>query len=220
MQITYTTFLSSEQAEDCRMTLRKAGIDSDIEGGNSLHDEAAVNVQTGGVVTKHYAVKIEESDLDAANIALRNAAEGWVDELPKDYYLYDFTDEELFNILKFSDLWSSTDYVLAQHILAQHGKPVSEVALKQLREDRIAQLTQPTPSYWFVNALFFALPFLLPLLGGGLTTFRGWYLVHNSNSTALTGEYLVFDENSRKWGSFLFWWGMIGTVLFFGLKFF
>jgi hypothetical protein len=212
MQITYTTFLSSDEAEDCRITLRKAGIASEIEEGNSLHDEAAVSVQTGGVSTKHYALKIDDSDLDVVNAALREAAEAWVDSLPEDYYLYDFTDEELFHILKCPDLWSSNDYVLAQHILAKHGKSVSEVALKQLREERVAQLTQPISSSLLVNILCLALPCIF-IIGGGLTMLRGWYLMNNSNSTALTGEYLIFDEESRKWGKRLFWWGIIGTLV-------
>jgi hypothetical protein len=221
MQITYTTFLSIEQAEDCQTTLSKAGIVSEIEGGNSLHNEAAVNMQTGGVAFKHYAVKIDDSELEVANAALREAAKMWVGELSEDYYLYSFTDEELFNILKFSDLWSSSDYVLAQHILAKHGKLVSEVALKQLRADRIAQLTQPTPSYLLVNILFLLLPIAF-IVGGGLTILRGWYLMNNANSTALTGEYLIFDEESRKWGKFLFWWGIalgVSHLVFQGLDF-
>jgi hypothetical protein len=66
-----------------------------------------------------------------------------VDSVEPDYYLFDFTSEELMEIILKPDEWGDFDYQLAQKILEDRGRPVNPGHLKEFKNKRLQQLREP-----------------------------------------------------------------------------
>lgn len=61
-------------------------------------------------------------------------------EIPEDYYLYNYSDAELKDILFKRDEWNEFDYEAAKKILQERVENVSEHELQRLHEARLASL--------------------------------------------------------------------------------
>jgi len=66
-----------------------------------------------------------------------------INEISKEHYLYDFTNEELFDILFKKDEWSELDFQLSIKILNERGEKVDKKLLKKLEEERLNSLKEP-----------------------------------------------------------------------------
>ena len=58
-------------------------------------NSSGLDAQFGGTVNLEYVIKIRPADFDRVNDLLREASETQLEEIPEDYYLFSFTDEEL-----------------------------------------------------------------------------------------------------------------------------
>lgn len=90
-----------------------------------------------------YEIQLYRGDFEKAEKLLEERAAEWIEELPKDYYLFSFTDEELYEVIQKKDKWNEIDYVLAHKLLAERGNPVTEVLEQQLRKQRLDELAEP-----------------------------------------------------------------------------
>lgn len=86
-------------------------------------------------------------------------AENLINEIDKDYYLFEFTNEELYEILLKSDEWSAFDYTLTQKILSERGKPVDSGLLHSLKKERLKELAKPEDNQhsWIIGGYLFAI---------------------------------------------------------------
>jgi len=66
-----------------------------------------------------------------------------INEVEKDYYLLSFSDEELIDVIAKSDEWNKFDVELAQKILKEKGKEVTEQQITQIKQQRIEELSKP-----------------------------------------------------------------------------
>src|SRR5688572_12712891 len=66
---------------------------------------------------KEYRVKVNKDDFERANTILLQAASEQINNVEKDYYLFQFTDEELIDVVLKSDEWGKLDYLLALKLL-------------------------------------------------------------------------------------------------------
>lgn len=126
----------------------------------------------GGELTRVFEVKILQSDFNRANNILENQAEASISHVDKDHYLFEFTNEELFDILLKPDEWNEFDYKLATKILNDRGENVSEELINSIKNQRIKGLEKPEVSQktWIYAGYLFS------LLGGILGVFIGWHI--------------------------------------------
>ncbi len=80
-------------------------------------------------ISTEYEVKVASDDFNKVNELLISNDKTDLSVIDEDYYLYQFTNDELIDILVKSEEWSSTDYVLAQQILAKRGVNISQADL-------------------------------------------------------------------------------------------
>ena len=192
-----------EQASELKEILDKEGIESVL--GDNI---PPVDVTFSGSTLQHeFEVRIKPSDFGKAEYLLEKQAENLIDQVDKDYYLFDFTDEELYEILLKSDEWNEFDYTLAQKILSQRGKPIDKALLNSLKNERIKQLAKPEEKQrsWIVAGYIFA------LLGGILGIIIGYFL-WNAKKTLPNGEKVYsYSETDRKHGKYIF---IISVIIF------
>ncbi|MFY8036838.1 MAG: hypothetical protein ACOVMQ_06705, partial [Cyclobacteriaceae bacterium] len=129
-------------------------------------------------------------------------------DIEKDYYLYSFTDEELFDLISKQDEWSEMDFYLAKKILTERGKDVSESTIQLLKQQRLTTLSKPdeTPKAWIYGGYFFA------FLGGFLGILIG-YSFWISKKIVPNGTKVPMYSNEVRLHGFRIM--IIGIIMFF-----
>lgn len=199
MQEEYSIFKkypTLEQATELKELLDKEGIDAVL--GDNI---PPVDVTFSGSTVQHeFEVRIKPSDFGKAEDLLEQQAENLIDQVDKDYYLFDFTDEELYEILLKSDEWNEFDYTLAQKILSQRGKSIDKALLNSLKKERLKQLAQPEESQraWIILGYVFA------FLGGLLGIVIGYFLWTAKKTLPNGAKVYSYSEKDRRQGKYIF----------------
>jgi len=205
----FRKFPSLEQATELKTLLNNNGIET-VLGDN----EPPVDVTfSGNTLQNEIEVRIKQTDFKKAELLLEKDAEDLIENIDKDYYLFDFTDKELYEILLKSDEWNAFDYTLAQKILIQRGKSIDKDLLNSLKEERLKQLAKPEGNQkpWIIAGYFFM------LLGGFLGLIIGYFL-WTSKKTLPNGQKVYsYAESDRKHGKYIFFISLIiapASILF------
>jgi hypothetical protein len=90
-----------------------------------------------------FVVKINSDNFERVFEILDYVATKEIFEIDKSHYLFNFSDEELFDLLAKTDEWSAFDYQLAQKILDEREKQVDKEFLNSLKKARIDTLAKP-----------------------------------------------------------------------------
>ena len=136
---TFRTFKDAPAAEDLAQWLTDRGIKA-VVVDTSVHFDPSFAYS---ILSKEWAVRIAAGDFTRAGEMLHHFYEQRLDGIPRDYYLFSFTDQELEEILRKPDEWGDLDYALAQHILQQRGRYVTDQELRELRDKRYETLSKP-----------------------------------------------------------------------------
>ena len=160
-------------------------------------------------LSMEYAVKISSDDFEMVNKIVAEEESANVDEVEKDYYLFDFSDEELMEIIATADEWSAFDFVLARKILGGRGVTLNDEAIAKAKNERIESLKKPAGSQntWIILGYLFA------FLGGVLGLFIGWHL-STAKKTLPDGERVYeYSEQDKKQGKRIFYISIVMTVI-------
>jgi hypothetical protein len=201
--LTYKKFNEKERADVLTQVLSDNGIEfeltADRESLDSLYGDKLFKEQ--------FFVKLKKSDFKKADSLLLEEISKDLDNVDKDHYLYNFTDEELFDILSKPDEWNDFDYQLSQRILKDRGKLINADIIDLLKRQRINELAKPEEGQrnWIFAGYIFA------LLGGLLGIFIGWHL-STFKKTLPNGErvYAHTDDDRRQGRRIL----VIGVIMF------
>ncbi len=170
---------------------------------------------SGSTLLNEYEIQIKQEDFKKAEEILQENAGDILEQVEKDYYLFDFADEELYEILLKSDEWSAFDYTLAQRILEDRGKTIDKSLLNSLKNQRLEDLAKPEGNQksWIIGGYIFA------ILGGLLGLIIG-YSIWTSKKTLPNGEKVFsYSEEDRNQGKYIFYIGLIVFPLSIIIKF-
>ncbi len=166
-------------------------------------------------LTKVYRVRINADDFTMVNQLLKERDDRYINDIEKDYYLFDFTNDELTEILEKEDEWSSFDHELAKKILTDRGVDIDIVKLSCLSESRLNELRQvePPQTFWIYVG------YILSLLGGLLGIFIGWHLSSHKKTLPNGERIYAYNEADRKHGRIIFYLGICCFIIWLVLKF-
>jgi hypothetical protein len=197
----FRKFPTLEQATELKDLLNENGIESILADNVPPVDVTF----SGSTLNNQVEIRIKQSDFKKAEEILEQNAEELIDQIDKDYYLFEFTDEELYEVLLKSDEWNAFDYTLAQKILKQRGKSVDKELLNSLKNERLKDLAKPEGNQkpWIIGGYVFS------ILGGFLGLIIGYFL-WTSKKTLPNGQKVYsYSENDRKHGKYIFYIGLI-----------
>jgi len=199
----FKLFPDKATAEDFADVLKQTGIDYHVEEDTLVFDPSYAN----NPLSKEYAIMVKQVDFKAASHAYDEYFARQLNDVPEDYYLYAFNNDELLEILAKSDEWGAFDYQLAQALLKQRGIEVSKEKTERLKAERYKEIAQPESEpvkniigYYIVSVLFFPIGLII-----------GW--VWGYSKKQLPDGHRVSNYNSvvQKHGRIIF---LISIILF------
>lgn len=195
-----------EQVKDLESLLNKNDIATEIADNIPPVDSSF----SGNTLQNQYEIKILLTDFEKAEKILDENAESIIDQIDKDYYLFSFSDDELYEILLKADEWNEFDYKLAQKILIQRGKSVDTELLKALKKQRIELLAKPEENQksWILAGYTFA------ILGGFLGILIGYSLWTFKKSLPNGQKVYSYNEKDRTHGKNIFYIGLIALPFY------
>lgn len=201
---TYRKFIFKDDALDLIEILKEHKIDFILSDNSSRLDSTFGNDDS----TKQFALKIERANFKKVEELEENLISKSLDNVNKDYYLFEFSDEELIEIVLKSEEWNKFDYLLAQKILKERGKEVNLELIKAINKRRIDDLkTEEASPKWLIY-----IGYLFSVLGGFIGIFIGLYLM-NYKKTLPNGETIYgFGTEDRKSGKNVFICSIMGVI--------
>ncbi|MEM5566988.1 hypothetical protein WNY78_17845 [Psychroserpens sp. AS72] len=198
----FRRFSNIEQALELKDILNTNEIDSIIDDNSPPVD---VTFGVGGSLQDTIEVRIKQTDFEKAELILEKEAEEQLNNIDPDYYLFDFTNEELYDLLLKADEWNKFDYSLAQKILKERGKSIDKDLLDSLKKQRLDDLSQPEGN----QKPWIAVGYIFALLGGFLGLIIGYFL-WTSKKTLPNGQKVYsYSANDRKQGKYIFIFSVI-----------
>ena len=130
----------------------------------TLHDsnKTSSNVINPTIISS-FSIYIHEDDFKKANLILEKQAEEIISNIDKDYYLFSFTNDELYDILFKKDAWSQIDFQLSKQILIERGETISQEILDQLERSRINEIVSEKQ---IASSMLIYIGFITAILGG------------------------------------------------------
>jgi hypothetical protein len=197
----FKKYSSVEQTQEVVTLLNSNEIETEI--GNNI--PPVDSLLTGNNITPEFEIKIQITDFDKANKLLQSSAEDQISLIDKDYYLFSFSDEELYDIILKQDEWNEFDYSLAKKLLSERGKPIDEELIKSLKRQRLSDLAKPEENQkpWIISGYIFA------LLGGFFGIIIGYVLMTSKKNLPNGQRVYSYNTNYRQQGKMIFYIGIV-----------
>lgn len=197
----FKRFPTLEQAKELQQILNEAGIDTII-----ADNVPPVDITFGGsTLNNEIEIRISTKDFKKAEELLLKQAETLIDEVDPSHYLFEFSTEELYDILIKYDEWGEFDYTLAQQLLKKRGEKIDAETLENLKKQRLLELAKPEKRQtgWIIAGYIFS------ILGGFIGVIIG-YSLWKARKTLPNGTKVnSYTERDRKHGQYIFLIGII-----------
>ena len=199
----FKRFKTKSEAEAFQLLLNEKGIASEL-----VDNSYAVDLSfSGDTSNDETQVFIHQSDFEAAKEVVKQEALNTISNLPEDYYLFSFSNEELIDVVKKAHEWNELDVLLAQKLLEERGEHISEAQLaewsKAHKESEEKQLS--------VSVGWIIICYLSCLCGGIVGAFVGWHLWKTKKVLSNGEKRYTYDKSARHHGGTIF---AIGVVIF------
>ena len=191
--LTFQKFNDIELAKEIAERLTQSDIECSLEDNTKFFDPSFAN----NTIEPDISIKVKPEDFTKAHKALENYYQKDLDNVDKDYYLLEFTDEELIEIISKPDEWGHFDYQLAQKILKDRGKEITPEVAELLKKHRINELAKPETShkYWIY------IGYLSAILGGLFGIIIGWSLAYLKKTLPDGKRVYAYREEERNHGT-------------------
>ena len=188
--IVYRKFTDIESAEDFAGELSKNGIKYLLLDNNHSY----VKLVGYNMVDFAVGVNIREQDFAKAELVLEKYYAAQIVNVDRSYHLFEFTDQELKNIVFNPFDWGDFDFQLAKHILKERGIEVTDQEIKFIKSDKIAQLSQKEEVGNYKIIMGYILALVFPLAG----TFIGITIKYNRKILPNGQKFYINTEQDRK----------------------
>ena len=208
--LTFQKFNDIGLANEIAERLKQNNIDYLLEDNQKMFDPSFAN----NTIEPEISLKLKPADFSIANSALEKYYESLIDTVDKDYYLFEFTDEELIEIISKPDEWGHFDYQLAKKILKDRGKEIKPEIAELLRSQRNKDLAKPDipHKYWIYFGYFSA------LFGGIFGIIIGWTLAYFKKTLPNGQRVYAYSERERDHGTIMFLISSVSLILWIFIK--
>ncbi|MDF2551693.1 MAG: hypothetical protein K0R77_968 [Chryseobacterium sp.] len=209
---TYRKFIYEDDALELMEILKQNHITYELANNSSQLDSNF----GGDINTKQFELKIHKEDFELAEKLEEKLVHDAIENVDEEYHLFDYSDEELMEIVMKKEEWSKFDYLLAQKILKERGKEVNPELINVINKQRVKDLaTQETSPTWLI-----IIGYVTAILGGFLGIFIGAYLMYYKKALPNGDRIYGFDRNDRSHGQNILILSAIAFFVWMGIKLF
>jgi hypothetical protein len=201
----FQTFYDSKLANEVAETLIKNSIDCVVEDCRNAVDNPIIATNS---LDAKIVLKLHPEDFTKANEVLEDFYKSQTNNVDKDYYLFNFSDEQLMDVIAKPDEWGVFNYQLAKKILEDKGKDISSETLETLKQQRLEELSQPKKASKNTIIPGYILAFLLPIIA----VFIGGNLLFGKKTLPDGNKILVYRKEDRKQGKIILWISIIHLI--------
>jgi len=203
--VTFQRFNDRTAALALAETFRENGIECGLEDVSENFDVSFANNE----INKDFRIKLKPVDFERADTLLLQLAEKDLADIDPGYYIFDFSNEELEEIIEKQDEWSSLDFLLAKKILKERGVEVNVSQMQAFKEKRLEALAKPEES----PKVLIVAGYILAFLGGLIAIIIGAYL-RTHKRTLPNGERVFgYAASDRAHGERILIIGVLGLIL-------
>lgn len=209
--VTFQRFNDKAAALALAETFRENGIVYGLEDVSENFDVSFANNE----INKDFRIKLKPADFERADNLLLQLAEKDLENIDPGYYIFNFSDEELKEIVEKQDEWSSLDFLLAKKILKERGIEVNVGQIQMLKEKRLEALAEPEES----PKVLIVAGYILAVVGGLIAIIIGAYL-RTHKKTLPNGERVFgYAASDRAHGERILIIGILALILSFAYQF-
>lgn len=203
--VTFQRFNDKVAAMALAETFRENGIECGLEDVSENFDVSFANNE----INKDFRVKLKPVDFERAETLLLQLAEKDLADIDPSYYIFDFSSEELKEIIEKQDEWSSLDFLLAKKILKERGVEVNVNEIQTLKAKRIEVLAKPEKS----PQLLIIAGYILAVIGGLIAIIIGAYLRMHKKTLPNGERVFNYAPADRAHGERILIIGILGLIL-------
>lgn len=197
----FRQFPTREAAAELQELLLQHGIEASLSGEENEFER----LYFGSMTKSFYEVQIAASDFPKANQIVADAEKRAIEMIGKDYYLYEYSDKELWEIIEKYDEWSAFDFHLAQRILKERGHTVDATVIESMRYKRLDTLVQPEK----VAPVWLAAAYIAAFMGGVLGVLFGYTIMTATKTLPDGNKVYTYTSKDRAHGKTIFYIGLI-----------
>jgi hypothetical protein len=207
-----SAFLTFKQLHDIGLAteigeyLKAHGIDYLIEDNNKLFDVTFAN----NSFDSNVSLKLKSSDFSNATELLNNFYEESITNVADDYYLFEFSDNELKEIVARPDEWGEFDFMLAQKILADRGLAIKPDLVELMHSKRKDDLSRPEE---ITSKELIRKGYIGALAGGIMAIVFGYNLAFSKKTMRDGTQFYVYQEADRKHGEKIVLLGIVSVIV-------
>ena len=87
----------------------------------------------GNTTFKGLQILIPQDQFEKAEILFVNSTDAIVNDVDQDYFLFEFSNEELYDVLLKQDEWGPFNYSLSKKILTERGEDITQDFLLEIK---------------------------------------------------------------------------------------
>jgi hypothetical protein len=206
---TFKIFNDRSSAEDFAEILKENNIYFQIEEDALVFDASYAN----NPLNKDFRVRIAPNEFNMANHAYEQYFNHQLTTIDPNYYLFEFSDEELKEIVTKPDEWGSLDYALSQKILKYRGIEVTDIEKAAIQSKRLKELAIPEKesvsnivSYYIISFICFPVGIVI-----------GWIWAYSKKQLPNGAKVPAYNERTQAHGLIIFY--ICLSLLFFSILF-
>ena len=203
--LTFQKFNNIELAKATAEVLESNGIAYELENYQTFFDPSYANNK----VDLDIALKIQPAEFKKARQVLEDTYAAGLESTEADYYLFEFSDSELIEIITKPDEWGPFDYQLAQKILRDRGKEINPEVAELLRERRLDELKKPEKK----GGAWVPFGYFLAIFGSIIGLIVGWTFYYLRKTLPNGERVYAYDEPIRKHGKRILIISFVGVII-------
>ncbi|MFC6268560.1 hypothetical protein [Frigoriflavimonas asaccharolytica] len=202
--ITFRTFHDDESLTFFKKFLENQDIPFIVENHSQRFDPSfAYNS-----FNKEYSVKIAAENFEKIYSLEEKDVEMQLENIPKDYYLLDYSIEDLQKITSARDEWNAFDYLLAKRLLKEKNAFSEEITDDKKLKNRVENLKNVSG----IKTIWLILFYIIAFFGGFFAIFIGYY-IKVAKKNLPNGETISkFTKRDVLHGNILFFAGIFFLV--------
>lgn len=200
--LTYRAFSDIEEAHSFAQLLNDNNIPYQFFDGNTSFDPSF----SRSTLNYDFRIKLLASDFAKVDKLLESIYAKELACIDPEYFLFQFSDAELLDVVKKKDEWGQLNFLLACKLLKERGLSVEPQQVAAFEKQRLSTLALPEK----MNGSYIFWGYLFSILGGLIGIIMGWFLLNQKKTLPNGNIVYMYAETDRIHGNRMV---VIGFVL-------